>query len=78
VELAPISVNAVSPGVIRTDLWRNMSEQEREQLYESVGRSLPVGRVREASDIALTYLYLMQESFSTGQIIVVDGGTVLV
>jgi NAD(P)-dependent dehydrogenase (short-subunit alcohol dehydrogenase family) len=55
-----------------------MSEQERKHLYESVGRSLPVGRVGEASDIALTYLYLMQESFSTGQIVVVDGGTVLV
>jgi NAD(P)-dependent dehydrogenase (short-subunit alcohol dehydrogenase family) len=78
VELAPIRVNAVSPGVVRTDLWRNMSEQERKHLYESVGRSLPVGRVGEASDIALTYLYLMQESFSTGQIVVVDGGTVLV
>ena len=78
VELAPIRVNAVSPGVVRTDLWRNMSEQDREELYESVGQRLPVGRVGEASDIALTYLYLMQQSFSTGQVVVVDGGTVLV
>ena len=78
VELAPIRVNAVSPGVVRTNLWQNMSAAEREQLYESVGKSLPVGRVGEAHDIAQAYLFLMQEGFSTGQTVVVDGGTVLV
>ena len=78
VELAPIRVNAVSPGVVRTNLWQNMSAPERERLFESVGSSLPVGRVGEASDIAQAYLFLMQEGFATGQTVVVDGGTVLV
>ena len=78
VELAPIRVNAVSPGVVRTNLWQNMNPTERELLYESVGKSLPVGRVGEASEIAQAYLFLMQEGFATGQTIVVDGGTVLV
>jgi NAD(P)-dependent dehydrogenase (short-subunit alcohol dehydrogenase family) len=78
VELAPIRVNAVSPGVVRTNLWQNMSSSEREQLFESVGKRLPVGRVGEAHDIAQAYLFLMQEGFSTGQTLVVDGGTVLV
>ncbi len=78
VELAPIRVNAVSPGVVRTNLWQNMSSSEREQLFESVGKRLPVGRVGEAHDIAQAYLFLMQEGFSTGQTVVVDGGTVLV
>jgi len=78
VELAPIRVNAVSPGVVRTNLWQNMSADEREQLFESVGKRLPVGRVGEAHDIAQAYLFLMQEGFSTGQTVVVDGGTVLV
>jgi len=77
-ELAPIRVNAVSPGVVRTNLWQNMKAAEREQLYESVGNSLPVGRVGEPHDIAQAYLFLMQEGFGTGQTIVVDGGTVLV
>jgi NAD(P)-dependent dehydrogenase (short-subunit alcohol dehydrogenase family) len=77
-ELAPIRVNAVSPGVVRTNLWQNMTAPERESLYESVGNRLPVGRVGEARDIAQAYLFLMQEEFSTGQILVVDGGTVLV
>jgi NAD(P)-dependent dehydrogenase (short-subunit alcohol dehydrogenase family) len=78
VELAPIRVNAVSPGVVRTNLWQNMNSSEREQLFESVGKRLPVGRVGEAHDIAQAYLFLMKEGFSTGQIVVVDGGTVLV
>jgi NAD(P)-dependent dehydrogenase (short-subunit alcohol dehydrogenase family) len=78
IELAPIRVNAVSPGVLRTNLWQNMNADQREQLYESVGKSLPVGRVGEAHDAAQAYLFLMQEGFSTGQTVVVDGGTVLV
>lgn len=78
VELAPIRVNAVSPGVVRTNLWQNMDAAEREHLYESVGNSLPVGRVGEADDVAQAFLFLMQEGFSTGQTVVVDGGTVLV
>src|SRR5579863_5625088 len=78
VELAPIRVNAVSPGVVRTNLWLSMSADEREHLYESVGKALPVGRVGEPYDIAQAYLFLMQEGFSTGQTVVVDGGTVLV
>jgi NAD(P)-dependent dehydrogenase (short-subunit alcohol dehydrogenase family) len=78
VELAPIRVNAVSPGVVRTNLWQTMSASERERLYESVGNRLPVGRVGDASEVAQAYLFLMQEGFGTGQIVVVDGGAVLV
>jgi len=77
VELAPIRVNAVSPGVVRTNLWQSMSAAEREQMYESVGKSLRVERVGETDDIAQAYVVLMQEEFGTGQILVVDGGTVL-
>ena len=78
IELAPIRVNAVSPGVVRTNLWQSMSAAEREHLFESVGKSLPVGRVGEPHDIAQAYVFLMQEGFGTGQTLVVDGGTVLV
>jgi NAD(P)-dependent dehydrogenase (short-subunit alcohol dehydrogenase family) len=77
-ELAPIRVNAVSPGVVRTNLWQNMTAAEREHLYETVGNNLPVGRVGEPHDIAQAYLFLMKEEFATGQTLVVDGGTVLV
>ena len=78
VELAPIRVNAVSPGVVRTNLWQNMQDGDREALYEGVGKSLLVGRVGEAHEIARAYLFLMQEGYSTGQVVVVDGGGLLV
>ena len=54
-----------------------MAESDREALYREVGNALPVGGVGEASDIAEAYLYLMREGFSTGHIIAVDGGTML-
>ncbi len=78
VELAPIRVNAVAPGVVRTPLWKNLGEGAEQVLYREVARSLPVGRVGEPQDIAEAYLYLMRERFSTGQVVTVDGGTVLV
>jgi len=77
-ELAPIRVNAVSPGIVKTDLWAGMTATDREAMYTQAASVLPVGRVGEAADIAQTYLYLMREGFSTGQIIVVDGGAVMV
>lgn len=78
VELAPIRVNAVCPGVVKTDLWSGMTEADRAAMYSGIGQKLPVGRVGEAEDLAAAYLYLMRERYSTGQVIVVDGGAVLV
>jgi NAD(P)-dependent dehydrogenase (short-subunit alcohol dehydrogenase family) len=46
-------------------------------MYESIGNNLLVGRVGEASEIARVYLFLMQEGYSTGQTVVVDGGALL-
>lgn len=78
IELAPIRVNAVSPGIVKTELWKNMSNEDRDTMYKTVGQSLPVERVGEASDLAEAYLFLMRENFITGQIITVDGGATLV
>ncbi len=78
VELAPLRVNAVCPGVVRTELWTNMSKEDREAMYQMTGQTLPMGRVGEARDLAEAYLYLMREGHSTGQVIIVDGGAVLV
>ncbi|MBO9614931.1 MAG: SDR family oxidoreductase [Dyadobacter sp.] len=78
VELAPIRVNLVSPGIIRTNLWSSMAETERDAFYEQVAGTLPVRRVGEAEQIAQTYIYLMRQPFVTGQILVTDGGAVLV
>jgi NAD(P)-dependent dehydrogenase (short-subunit alcohol dehydrogenase family) len=78
VELAPIRVNVVSPGVVRTPLWSNMTEVDRKALYHETAERLPVGHVGDAGEIAEAYLYLMRQGYSTGQVLVVDGGAVLV
>lgn len=77
VELAPVRVNAVAPGVVRSPLWSGMSEADREALYDS-GRSLPVGRVGEVEDVAGAYLYCMNQPYGTGAVVPVDGGGLLV
>ncbi|MRG43858.1 SDR family oxidoreductase [Chitinophaga sp. SYP-B3965] len=78
VELAPLRVNCVVPGVVRTNLWNSMALADRDALYRSVGDSMLVKRVGEAEDIAMAFLYLMKQSFGTGQQIIIDGGAVLV
>ncbi|WP_217555162.1 SDR family oxidoreductase [Streptomyces sp. GbtcB6] len=78
VELAPVRVNVVSPGVVRTELWRELPEADREGLFRSSAESLPVGRVGEPADVAEAYLYLMRGGYSTGSVVVVDGGGTLV
>ena len=78
VELAPIRVNCVVPGVVKTNLWDNMSDADREALYKNTGDALLLKRVGEADDIALAFTYLIKQQYGTGQSIIVDGGAVLV
>ncbi|MGD0678740.1 MAG: SDR family oxidoreductase [Polyangiaceae bacterium] len=78
VELAPLRVNAVSPGFVRTSLWNPIPEPEREVLFRETGAKLLTKRVGEAAEIAEAYCYLMENTFTTGQTLVVDGGGVLV
>jgi NAD(P)-dependent dehydrogenase (short-subunit alcohol dehydrogenase family) len=78
VELAPLRVNIVSPGVVRTPLWAGMTEDDREALYQHQAQTLLVGHVGEAAEIAEAYLYLMRQTYGTGQVLVLDGGALLV
>jgi NAD(P)-dependent dehydrogenase (short-subunit alcohol dehydrogenase family) len=77
VELAPIRVNAVAPGVVRTPLWAAMSDADRQAMYDQAAQ-LPLGRIGEVADTARAYLYCMEQEFGTGIVLTVDGGTVLV
>jgi NAD(P)-dependent dehydrogenase (short-subunit alcohol dehydrogenase family) len=42
VELAPIRVNAVSPGVVRTNLWKNMQDVDPEDMYSHGEKVAPL------------------------------------
>jgi NAD(P)-dependent dehydrogenase (short-subunit alcohol dehydrogenase family) len=76
-ELAPIRVNAVSPGLIATPLWAGMAETEREAMFASVAERLPTKRIGQSSDVANAVLFLASTPFSTGSTVVVDGGGII-
>jgi NAD(P)-dependent dehydrogenase (short-subunit alcohol dehydrogenase family) len=74
VELAPIRVNVVAPGLVRSPLWSKMSEADREGMYRAAGEALPLGRVAEVADVAKAYVQLMDQDYATGTVSVIDGG----
>lgn len=78
VEIAPLRVNAVSPGVIRSPLWDGMAEADRAAMFDGLAATLPVGRVGEVADVANAFLYLMTQPHATGTVLELDGGAVLV
>jgi len=77
-ELAPIRVNLVAPGLVKSGLWAGMDEQEREAMYTHFSQALPVRHVAPPEDIAQTYIHLMEQTYATGQTVVVDGGYALI
>lgn len=73
-ELAPIRVNAVSPGVVDTDWWAGFGADARAATFEQYGRTVAVGRVGRAEEVAAAVLSLVTNSFVTGAVLAVDGG----
>ncbi len=77
VELAPIRVNAVAPGVIRTPVWNSIPESERSALFAMLAEQTLTHSTGDPDDIAATHLYLMKNRFVTGTVLTVDGGGLL-
>jgi NAD(P)-dependent dehydrogenase (short-subunit alcohol dehydrogenase family) len=73
-ELAPVRVNAVSPGIIDTPIRAAMPEAARLDMLAKTAASLPVGRVGLGEDIAQQILAFMTIGFATGSIVYLDGG----
>jgi NAD(P)-dependent dehydrogenase (short-subunit alcohol dehydrogenase family) len=73
-ELSPVRVNTVSPGVIVTPLWNKMPEADRQQVFAKTAEHLPAKRVGQPQDIANAVLYLASTPFATGSTVLVDGG----
>lgn len=76
-ELAPVRVNAVSPGVIDTPIRAAMPEAARKEMLAKTAAALPVGRVGMAEDIAWQILSFMANGFATGSIVYIDGGALV-
>ena len=71
-ELAPsgITVNCVAPGVIETFMNERLSEEERDALEKEI----PVGRFGYPQEVAQAVLFLICQSYITGQVLGVNGG----
>ena len=78
VELAPIRVNAISPGVIDTGAWDAMGEDGKREYFEQIAAHNPTGRIGTPDDVAAAVLFAMTNSFMTGMTLKVDGGEPLV
>ncbi|WP_345888616.1 SDR family oxidoreductase [Shewanella algae] len=76
-ELAPIRVNAVSPGLTDTQAHHGMSDEARNTMYQRAEAALQVRRIGQTADIAMAYLLLLQNPYMTGVVIDVDGGALL-
>jgi NAD(P)-dependent dehydrogenase (short-subunit alcohol dehydrogenase family) len=73
-ELAPVRVNCVSPGIIDTPIRAAMPEAARQEMLTKTAAALPVKRVGLADDIARQILAFMINGFATGSIVYIDGG----
>lgn len=75
-ELGPsgITVNAVAPGLIDTDMNADLTKEDKEMIIDET----PVSRIGTAADVAFAILYLASDgaSFVTAQVISTDGGVI--
>jgi len=76
-DLAPIRVNAISPGAVITPLWNSFAEEERKVLFESFRAGTTTGAVAQIEDVAEAYLYAMKDKNLTGSVINTNGGGLL-
>jgi NAD(P)-dependent dehydrogenase (short-subunit alcohol dehydrogenase family) len=77
VELSPIRVNVVTPGLIDTPAYDRMPQEMKAEVFRQAEEMLPAKRVGQPEDIAQAVLFLMTDPFATGTNLVVDGGLLL-
>lgn len=65
-----IRVNAIAPGIIDTDMNKNLTIEEHKQIKEQI----PLNRIGKAIDIAKCVKWLIEDEYTTGQIISINGG----
>lgn len=74
-ELGPsnIRVNSIAPGIIDTDMNKNLTEEEIDKIKEEI----PLGKIGKTSDIAKCIKWLIEDEYTTGQIISINGGWII-
>jgi NAD(P)-dependent dehydrogenase (short-subunit alcohol dehydrogenase family) len=74
VELAPVRINAVSPGVIDTQWWHVLPDDQRAAFFQAAAAASPVGRIGTPQDVADAICYLAGAGFVTGTVLECAGG----
>ena len=77
VELAPIRVNTVVPGLIDTPLWDFMEDTEKKNFFENEQKGILTGKVGQVDEVADVVVGVMRNNYITGASYVVDGGSSL-
>ncbi|UGT40215.1 SDR family oxidoreductase [Nocardia yamanashiensis] len=77
VELAPLRVNAVSPGLVDTPWWDRVPEAQRRELFDGISAATPAGRPGHPDEIARAIHMLAHNAFITGHVLEVTGGATL-
>jgi NAD(P)-dependent dehydrogenase (short-subunit alcohol dehydrogenase family) len=78
VDLAPIRVNVVSPGIVETPIYAGIPDEQRKAMFNGIAQQLPVARIGQPEDIAQSYVYLAKNGFTSGSVVLIDGGARLV
>lgn len=73
-ELSPVRVNTVSPGLIATPLWDKLDPAARQAMYDGAAARLPAQCLGQPEDVANAILYLAGTPYVTGSTVLVDGG----
>lgn len=76
VEMAPVRVNGVFPGGVATEIFQGLPDAMR-QAEEARFANQPIPRIAQPDEVAQAYLYLMKCGYTTGQVLHVDGGSML-
>ncbi|WP_222443366.1 SDR family oxidoreductase [Streptomyces misionensis] len=77
VELAPLRINAVAPGIVDTPWWDDKPAEQRQAMFEDIAAATPVGRVGHPEDIARALHMLAANGFVTGVVLEASGGASL-
>ena len=77
-DLAPIRVNCVFPGVVDTPLWKDVPEDRKKAMFDEVAKKSLLRHVASADEIAEAYLYCFRSTNTTGQSLYVDGRSALI
>ncbi|CAE6385670.1 unnamed protein product [Rhizoctonia solani] len=78
VDLKPIRVNAIALGLVDTELYDKIPSKFKEPLFKSHSDKLLIDHVGTPEEVAEAYIFAMKCQYLTGQVIIVDGGGVLV